>query len=247
MDLNGITCENYSQQGNRFEAILTNTDISKISELDGQTLCITKSETDKTYFGGYTIVGIDMYEGSRYLVRFLKSVSDLTEQAINAANGNIDVLNEKMEVVEQDILTNTETMSSLSMMGMYTMPTIAPTIKDSAIVTLNSFAPEWKTNHEYKKGEFITYNDRYFRVSQDHTSQDTWHPGDEGTEALYYEIVIAPDGIIVWKQPTGEYDAPDKGDARHYPDADSPIYISTIDNNSYSPDTYPQGWELQEG
>lgn len=244
MDLNGITCENYSQQGNRFEVILTSTDISKISELDGQTLCITKSETDKTYFGGYTIVGIDMYKGSRYLVRFLKSVSDLTEQAINAANGNIDVLNEKMEVIEQDILTNTETISSLSVIGMYTMPTIAPTIKDSAIVTMNSFAPEWKTNHEYKKGEFITYNDRYFRVSQDHTSQVTWHPGDEGTEALYYEIVIASDGIIVWRQPTGEYDAPDKGDLRHYPNADSPVYISKVDGNAYDPDTYPDNWEL---
>ena len=56
MELNGIQCEKYSQQGNRFEATLVNTNVSKISELDGQTLCITKTETEKVYFGGYTIV-----------------------------------------------------------------------------------------------------------------------------------------------------------------------------------------------
>ena len=59
-------------------------------------------------------------------------------------------------------------------------------------------------------------------------------------------IVIADDGIIVWSQPSGSYNTPNKGDLRHYPDADSPIYKSLIDGNTYSPDTYPDGWEIQE-
>ena len=99
MELNGIQCEKYSQQGNRFEVTLVNTNVSKISELDGQTLCITKTETEKVYFGGYTIVGIDLYEEHRYLVRFLKSVSDLTETAIEAANSNIETLQEKIDAI----------------------------------------------------------------------------------------------------------------------------------------------------
>lgn len=78
------------------------------------------------------------------------------------------------------------------------------------------------------------------------TTSSIWHPGDENTESLFYEIVIAPDGIIVWEQPLGEYNAPDKGDLRHYPDADSPIYRSLIDDNAYSPEVYPDGWELYE-
>lgn len=28
------------------------------------------------------------------------------------------------------------------------------------------------------------------------------------------------------------------------PNADGPVYVSTIDNNVWSPDAYPQGWEV---
>lgn len=244
MELNGIQCEKYSQQGNRFEVTLVNTNVSKISELDGQALCITKTETEKVYFGGYTIVGIELYEEHRYLVRFLKSVSDLVEKAIEAANGNIEILQEKIQIIESNVQSTSNEVTSVSLMAPYIMPTISPSINDSTIVTFKQFAPEWSVNHDYKKGEFLTYNNKYFRVSQDHKSQDQWHPGDEGTEALYYEIVLAPDGIIVWRQPIGAHDAPNTGDLRHYPDADSPIYISKVDGNVYNPETYPAGWEL---
>ena len=244
MDLNGITCEDYDPKGNRFTAILVDTDISKISELDNQTLCITKSDTDKTYFGGYTVMGVDYYGGNRYLVRFLKSVSDLTETAIEAANSNIETLQEKIQVIESNVQNTSNEVTSVSLMASYIMPTISPSINDSTIMTFKQFAPEWSVNHDYKQGEFLTYNNKYFRVSQDHKSQEQWTPGSVGTESLYYEVVIADDGIIVWSQPSGSYNAPNKGDLRHYPNADSPIYISKIDGNAYSPDTYPAGWEL---
>ena len=86
----------------------------------------------------------------------------------------------------------------------------------------------------------------YVGEEQRLTTSSVWHPGDVGTESLFYEIRIAPDGIIVWSQPFGEYNAPDKGDLRHYPDSNSPIYRSLIDNNAYSPEAYPAGWELYE-
>ena len=246
MELNGIQCEKYSQPGNRFEATLVNTNVSKISELDGQTLCITKTETEKVYFGGYTIVGIDLYEEHRYLVRFLKSVSDLTETAIEAANSNIETLQEKIQIIESNVQNTSNEVTSVSLIAPYIMPTISPSINDSTIITFKQFAPEWSVNHDYKQGEFLTYNNKYYRVSQDHESQEQWTPGSAGTESLYYEIVIADDGIIVWSQPSGSYNTPNKGDLRHYPDADSPIYKSLIDGNAYSPDTYPDGWEIQE-
>lgn len=246
MELNGIQCEKYSQQGNRFEVTLVNTNVSKISELDGQVLCITKTETEKVYFGGYTIVGIELYEEHRYLVRFLKSVSDLTEKAIEAANGNIEFLQEKIQIIESNVQSTSNEVTSVSLMAPYIMPMISSSINDSTIVTFKQFAQEWSVNHDYKKGEFLTYNNKYFRVSQDHKSQEQWTPGSVGTESLYYEVVIADDGIIVWSQPSGSYNAPNKGDLRHYPDADSSIYKSLIDGNSYSPTDYPAGWELVE-
>ena len=49
-------------------------------------------------------------------------------------------------------------------------------------------------------------------------------------------------GQTVWKQPTGAQDVYRLGDKVHYPTKDDPVYVSTIDYNVYSPDTY--GWEL---
>ena len=68
-------------------------------------------------------------------------------------------------------------------------------------------------------------------------------PGDPGTESLFYEIKIASDGIIIWQQPRGEFDAPDKGDLRWYPDENGFIYESLIDDNAFSPEAYPAGWK----
>lgn len=121
------------------------------------------------------------------------------------------------------------------------------TVSDTTVSNITDYIPRYiEDGHQYKKGDPFVYNGRYFRASQDITTSSIWHPGDEGTESLFYEIRIAPDGIIVWSQPFGEYNAPDKGDLRHYPDADSPIYRSLIDDNAYSPEVYPDGWELYE-
>ena len=44
-----------------------------------------------------------------------------------------------------------------------------------------------------------------------------------------------------WKQPTGAHDAYMAGDIIKY--TNGKIYKSVIDNNVWSPDTYPNGWE----
>ena len=36
------------------------------------------------------------------------------------------------------------------------------------------------------------------------------------------------------------------GDRAHYPTMADPIYESLIDNNVWSPEEYPQGWQLIE-
>ena len=51
-------------------------------------------------------------------------------------------------------------------------------------------------------------------------------------------------GYPVWKQPTGAHDAYQIGDRVHFPDADSPVYESLINANTWSPTAYPAGWLL---
>lgn len=49
--------------------------------------------------------------------------------------------------------------------------------------------------------------------------------------------------VPAFVQPTGAHDAYQTGDRVTY---NGQIYESTIDNNVWSPDTYPQGWEVVE-
>ena len=128
------------------------------------------------------------------------------------------------------------------------LPMIAPTVKDSAIAPMLKYAGEYvPEGHGYKKGEVFKYTDgTYWRVSQDITTQAQWTPGSAGLDALFYQIKLAADGIIVWAQPKGEFDAPDAGDLRHYPDENGPIYRSLVNDNAYSPDVVPGNWELAE-
>ena len=99
--------------------------------------------------------------------------------------------------------------------------------------------PVWAVGVEYAVGVRIRYLGKLYKVVQAHTSQIDWTP--DATPALYVEVA-EPGTIPVWKQPTGAHDVYNKGDLVHYPAAESPVYESTIDNNSWAPDVY--GWAL---
>lgn len=99
--------------------------------------------------------------------------------------------------------------------------------------------PEWKEDTQYKKDNRTRYNGILYKVLQDHTSQSDWTPD---IAVSLYVAVPEPGTIPVWKQPTGAHDAYMTGDKVHYPTADDPVYVSTIDNNVYEPTVY--GWEL---
>ena len=101
--------------------------------------------------------------------------------------------------------------------------------------------PLWAADTEYAADIRVRYEDKLYRCVQAHTSQADWTP--DATPALWTEVA-KPGEIPVWKQPTGAQDAYMTGDKVHYPTADDPVYISTVDNNVWSPADYPQGWEL---
>ena len=99
--------------------------------------------------------------------------------------------------------------------------------------------PNWQTGTAYKVGIRVRYGDKLYRCEQAHTSQADWTPN--ATPALW-TAVAEPGEIPVWIQPTGAQDAYRLGDKVHFPTADDPVYVSTIDYNTYRPDTY--GWKL---
>lgn len=97
----------------------------------------------------------------------------------------------------------------------------------------------WYSGIAYLADERVQYNGKLYRCVQAHTSQADWEP--DRTPALWTEVA-KPGEIPVWKQPTGAQDAYMAGDKVHYPDADGPVYVSTVDNNVWEPTVY--GWEV---
>ena len=103
---------------------------------------------------------------------------------------------------------------------------------------------EWKLGVAYSVGDRIRYVNDLFKCLQAHTSQLGWEPPE--AVSLWARIFNPnPDFIPVWEQPDS-VNPYMKGDKVHYPGFEDPVYESTIDNNVWSPESYPQGWQLVE-
>lgn len=116
----------------------------------------------------------------------------------------------------------------------------AASLADDDAVQTPVLFPEWKPDKAYAAGDRLVYHKKLYKVLQAHTSQADWTP--DAAVSLYVEVA-KPGEIPVWKQPSGAQDAYNKGDKVHYPDADGPVYMSTIDANVWAPGVY--GWEVQ--
>ena len=110
---------------------------------------------------------------------------------------------------------------------------------EEAIESPELFA-EWKTETEYTLDIRVRYDGKLYKCVQAHTSQADWTP--DVTPALWTEVA-QPGEIPVWKQPTGAQDAYNTGDKVWYPEKNTEVYESLIDNNVWSPEAYPQGWQ----
>ena len=121
---------------------------------------------------------------------------------------------------------------------------IADILTDEQAADIPAAFKAWTVGTAYEVGQRVSYEGKVYKCLQAHTSQADYTP--DVAVSLWVEIA-KPGEIPVWRRPTGAHDAYNTGDKVHYPDADSPIYESLIDNNVYSPADYPAGWQLVEG
>ena len=113
---------------------------------------------------------------------------------------------------------------------------------DEDAYTMRYLYPEWLSNGlTYKTNDKLMYNDKFYKVLQDHTSQSDWTP--DTASSLYVEIADPSNEYPEFKQPTGAHDAYAKGDKITF---EGKKYVSLIDANTWSPIAYSQGWQLVE-
>lgn len=110
-----------------------------------------------------------------------------------------------------------------------------------AAVDVRILYPDWAPGVDYVVGDKRNYNGVLYKCLQIHTSQASWNPED--AHSLWAKVLNPdPEVIPVWEQPSAE-NAYMTGDKVHYPTIEDPVYVSLIDNNVWSPEAYPQGWQ----
>ena len=118
------------------------------------------------------------------------------------------------------------------------LSTQAEELSDEDALDVAALFPTWasKLGKQVNVGERLWYNEKLYKVIQAHTTQEDWTP--DVVPGLYTEVSILewPE----WVQPTGIQDAYMTGDKVTF---EGTHYVSLIDNNTWSPAAYPQGWE----
>lgn len=90
------------------------------------------------------------------------------------------------------------------------------------------------------EGETVTVAEKVlYKCLQTHTSQDNWTP--DVSSSLWKSLSVNENGISEWSQPISSVDAYNTGDEVMY---NGVHYRSKIDNNVWSPEAYPTGWEV---
>ena len=255
MLLNGIRCDGFTATGkDGVEFSLSETTVVDAAALDGQDLEVTEDDGGKLVasFAGFGVTGV-WESGGSVRLRAARQLSTEAAEAIHAVEQNITVLTGKVTAAEEkadEAKTAAETAQTAANPQLVTfaamsLPTIAASVTDEQAISVSTLWPEWSAaSVEYKVDDVVRHADHLYRCEQAHTSQESWTP--DASASLWSQIDIAGDGIDVWTQPTGAHNAYNTGDKVHYPGADGPVYVSTIDGNTWSPDAYPQGWQLEE-
>lgn len=134
-------------------------------------------------------------------------------------------------------------LAAVARMAVASIPLAGATATD--VVTISDYLPAWEDVSHFEQNDPCVYMGVIYRASKAHDRQDIYPP-DVAGESMYYPIEVAPDGIIVYRTCHGEYDMVRKGERRHYPDAEGPVY-EALEDTAYSPDAYPAHWELAQG
>ena len=233
MDLNGISCGGYRAGKNKVTFSLYDTELSEVTALDKVKLTLTISSDDTMIFDGYQIVSFDVNPDS-IGVTFAKKLDDATAKSINALEENYQILR-TMVVSNNDIPT--------SMQNVIAPIIMRENLTDKEAIDFQEFYPSWQVGFDYKKDWIIQYDGSLYRIGQNHTSQEQWTPGSDGTTALYSKIEIE-DGYEVWKAWDGVSGSYSKDQIVKDP-TDDQLYRSKIDSNVWGPPSeQPDYWEL---
>ena len=116
----------------------------------------------------------------------------------------------------------------------------AVSLSDEDALEAVDLFPNWTPTKDggYQVDDRVKFQGILYKCLQAHMPQENWTPLN--AQSLWAKVLIPDENVIPeWEQPnsTNPYM---KGDKVLF---NGKIYQSTIDNNIWSPSTYPAGWE----
>ena len=119
------------------------------------------------------------------------------------------------------------------------MGKVTATLTDEQALAVKELYPLWAVDTAYTVDYVVRHNSKLYRCLQSHTSQDNWTP--DVTPALWVEVA-APNEYREIKDNMLPTEAFALGEIGWYK-VETDLYKSLIDANTYTPETYPAGWE----
>lgn len=123
------------------------------------------------------------------------------------------------------------------------MGKVTATLTDEQALEVKELYPLWAVDIACTVDFVVRYNGKLYRCLQSHTSQDNWTP--DATPALWVEVA-APNEYREIKDNMLPTEAFDLGEIGWYKNKDN-LWKSLISANTYTPETYPAGWEQVTG
>lgn len=150
-----------------------------------------------------------------------------------------------IEFTEAEI-QNKEAQKAMEMLNMDFQAQVQ-TLPDEQALMVPTVFPLWAVGVPYQVDFKVRYHEVLYKVIQAHTSQEEWQP--DVAVSLFAKVIVGevdPDTgeqvVLDWVQPdsTNPYM---KGDKVIF---EGVVYESTVDNNIWAPNAYPQGWSVVE-
>lgn len=258
---NSIQCDGYTPVGkDGVTFTLSGTTVADAAALEPPYIVTDDGGETVADYTGFECTGVWLFGEASVQLRAARELSTEAREAIRAVEGNLTALTATVDAVDGKADTaqataetarqaaeqaqasaNPQVVTFASM----ALPTMAASITDEQAIQVSTLWPEWSADGvSYKVDDVVNHSGHLYRCEQAHASQADWTP--DAAPSLWSQIDIAGDGVDVWTQPTGAHNAYNTGDRVHYPTADDPIYVSLIDGNTWSPDVYPAGWQLEQ-
>lgn len=123
------------------------------------------------------------------------------------------------------------------------MGKVTATLTDEQALAVKELYPLWAVDTAYTVDYVVRHNGKLYRCLQSHTSQENWTP--DATPALWVEVA-APNEYREIKDNMLPTEAFALGEIGWYQSKDN-LWKSLIPANTYTPETYPAGWEQVTG